>query len=76
MGIGSLAILVLTGFTVYAIMQKNEAIVQSQIAEQKTTEALNQKELAEKAQQLSLEASKKAMSAKDFAELQKNIADS
>jgi WD40 repeat protein len=72
----SVLILVLASFTVFAVMQRNEAVMQSQIAGQKTTEALNQKELAEKAQQLSMEASKKALNAKDFAELQKNIADS
>jgi WD40 repeat protein len=64
----------LAGFSIFAMKQRDEALVQKRIAEQKTTEALNQKELAEKAKDLSLKASKQALDAKSYAELQSNIA--
>ena len=75
-GSATLLILVLSSFTVFSVLQRNEAIKQSLLAEQKTREALNAKELAEKAKDQSLEASRKALDAKAFAELQKSIADS
>jgi len=71
-----LLILVLAGFTIFAVLQRNKAYLQSKIADQKTLEALNQKELAEKANRQSIEAARKALDAKTFAELQKTIADS
>jgi WD40 repeat protein/energy-coupling factor transporter ATP-binding protein EcfA2 len=65
---------VVSGLTVWALLQTKTATEKSIVAEQKTEEALNQKELAEKAKEMALEASKQAMDAKSFAELQSNIA--
>ncbi len=60
--------------TAWALVQTKKATDKSHVAEQKTTEALNQKQLAEKAKEMALEASRQAMDAKSFAELQSNIA--
>ncbi len=67
-------IIVLFGFTLFAVKQRNEAIAQTKIAEQKTQEAINQKELAEKSNEIAMNASKQALDAKQFAELQSQIA--
>lgn len=68
-------IIVLSGFTLFSIKQRNEAVAQSGIAEQKSKEAIRQKELAEKAQQQALESSKQALFEKSFAEQQAKFAD-
>jgi len=67
---------VLSIFTIFAMIQRNKAVEQSKIADQKTIEAQNQREMAEKAKEQSIAAAKNALDAKAFAELQKNIADS
>lgn len=70
----TLLLVTLTGFSIFAMKQRDAALAQKRIAEQKTREALNQKELAEKAKDLSLKASQQALDAKSYAELQSNIA--
>jgi hypothetical protein len=72
--IGVVLFSVLSGFTVYAVKQKNEALSLKAVADQKTQEALNEKEIAEKQKQMALDASQKAMSASSFAELQTKMA--
>lgn len=71
---GLALIIILSGFTIFAMKQRNEAIAQTKIADQKTQEALNQKEMAEKSNEMALEASQQAMDAKSYAELQSRIA--
>jgi hypothetical protein len=56
------------------LFQTKKANENTLIAEQKTTEALNQKQLAEKAKEMALSASRQAMDAKSYAELQASIA--
>jgi len=72
--IGALLVLTLSGLSIFAFWQRNQALVDKQTALQKTKEALNEKELADKAKDMSLKASKEAMSAAQYAELQSNIA--
>jgi hypothetical protein len=72
---GLLLLLILSGFSLFALKQRNEAVAQSKIAELKTQEALNQKEIAEKSNEMALEASRQALDAKSYAELQSRIAD-
>jgi hypothetical protein len=71
---GLALILILSGFTIFAMKQRHEAIAQTRIADQKTQEALNQKEMAEKSNEMALEASRQALDAKSYAELQSRIA--
>lgn len=67
-------IIILSGFTIFSIRQRNEAMIQTEIASQKTQEALNQKDLAEKSNELALLSSKQAVEAKLYAEQQSKIA--
>ncbi|MEO6167792.1 MAG: hypothetical protein ABIO46_12950, partial [Chitinophagales bacterium] len=73
-GAGLVLILILSGFSLFAIKQRNEALAQTIIAEQKTQEAINQKELAERSNELAMNASRQALVAKSFAEMQSKIA--
>lgn len=75
LGTGLALIIILAGFTIFALRQRNEALAQTRIAEQRTLEAINQKEMAEKSNELAMIASRQAMDAKSFAELQARIAD-
>ncbi len=59
-----------------ANVQKNEALKQTRIAEQKTKEAKDEKEQAVVAQNQALAAAAKALNEENFAKLQKAIADS
>ncbi len=72
--IGAIVFSILSGFTVYSLNQKNDALAQKKIADQKTVDALNEKAIAEKQTQMALEASRKAMSADSFAVLQSSLA--
>jgi energy-coupling factor transporter ATP-binding protein EcfA2 len=65
---------VVSGLTAWALFQTKTANENFRIAEQKTEEALNQKDLAEKAKEMAMEASRQAMDAQSYAELQSNIA--
>ena len=67
-------LVIVSVLTVWALFQTKKANENTIIAEQKTTEALNEKQLAEKAKEMALDASKQAMDAKSYAELQANIA--
>jgi len=67
-------LIVVSILSAWALFQQKKATEKSVLAEQKTTEALNQKQLAEKAKEMALAASRQAMDAKSYAELQASIA--
>ena len=67
-------LVIVSMLSAWALLQTKKATEKSILAEQKTTEALNQKQLAEKAKEMALDASRQAMDAKSYAELQANIA--
>jgi energy-coupling factor transporter ATP-binding protein EcfA2 len=58
----------------WALFKTKEANNNREEAEQKTRDALNQKQLAESAKEMALKASRQAMDAKTFADLQSSIA--
>ncbi|HXF28583.1 MAG TPA: hypothetical protein VN457_01920, partial [Chlamydiales bacterium] len=69
-GAGLCLIIILSGFALFAMKQRNEAMSQTVIAEQRTQEAIKQKARAEKANRTLDSAYKEVVSAKQDAELQ------